>query len=75
MGILMMTRKWEENKGVNVLGPPEQINTIKYKNFLNQNITKIVIADRNISRKQLNFFLSFLIRMASHYRAFLKFQN
>ena len=53
--------KWGRKiRGVNVLGPPEQINTIKYKNFLkSKNITKIVIADQNISRKTIELLLKF----------------
>ena len=53
--------KWGRKiRGVNVIGPPEQINTIKYKNFLkSKNITKIVIADQNISRKTIELLLKF----------------
>ena len=53
--------KWGRKlRGVNVIGPPKQLNTIKYKNFLqSKNITKIVIADQKISRKTIELLLKF----------------
>ena len=53
--------KWGRKiRGVNVIGPLEDLKKIKYKNFLKSNkITKIVITDQSASRKTIEFLLKF----------------